>query len=69
MTDRRFSEICTTNNVGAPAVKDYIQPLADSYLRICEAKKPEERDHTEFFGLRDFYRFDDTRTALPAIRL
>ena len=50
-------------------MKDYIQPLADSYLRICEAKKPEERDHTEFFGLRDFYRFDDTRTALPAIRL
>jgi len=31
--------------------------LANGYLKICDAKKPEERDLTEFFGLRDFYRF------------
>ncbi|XP_067936897.1 E3 ubiquitin-protein ligase rnf213-alpha-like [Watersipora subatra] len=33
----------------------YIEPLAKAYLRICQAKKPDERDLTEFFGLRDFY--------------
>jgi len=28
-------------------------------LEICEVQKPEARNLTEFYGLRDFYRFVD----------
>lgn len=36
---------------------DFISQLARGYLDICAAQKPLARDLTEFFGLRDFYRF------------
>jgi len=40
-------------------VANYIAPLAKGYLEICEVQKPEARNLTEFYGLRDFYRFVD----------
>ena len=51
-----YREICRGSDTGDNAVGPFIDPLALGYLDICERKKPEERDLTEFFGLRDFYR-------------
>lgn len=53
-----FREICRSDRGAGNAVINLIKPLADGYLRTCKAKKPVERDMTEFFGLRDFYRYD-----------
>ena len=50
-------EICRSSQNGEDGVKPFIEHLAQGYLEICKAKKPEERDLTEFFGLRDFYRY------------
>ena len=47
-------EICKDSK---QRTEKYIEPLAKAYLHICDAKKPDERDLTEFFGLRDFYRY------------
>ena len=35
----------------------YISDLALGYLAICDTQKPEMRELTEFYGLRDFYRY------------
>lgn len=49
-------EICRSSNDLCMDVEKFIGSLAQAYQRICQAKKPEGRDLTEFFGLRDFYR-------------
>ena len=50
-----FREICDAG--GSKVNPEFISQLAGGYLDICVKQKPEARDLTEFFGLRDFYRF------------
>ncbi|XP_067935230.1 E3 ubiquitin-protein ligase rnf213-alpha-like [Watersipora subatra] len=50
------NEICKSRKkAGYSGVDAYIKPLTKSYRDICSKQKPDERDLTEFFGLRDFY--------------
>ncbi|XP_067940326.1 E3 ubiquitin-protein ligase RNF213-like [Watersipora subatra] len=48
-------EICRSSTAVCGHAEQFIGNLAKSYQEICKAKKPEGRDMTEFFGLRDFY--------------
>lgn len=52
-----YREFCRTAGTKATqAVKPLITSLVQGYIIACKDKKPDERDLTEFFGLRDFYR-------------
>ncbi|XP_067940321.1 E3 ubiquitin-protein ligase RNF213-like [Watersipora subatra] len=47
--------ICRSSTETCGNAEQFIGNLAKSFQQICKAKKPEGRDLTEFFGLRDFY--------------
>ena len=53
LTDR---EICFEDGIPENLGR-YISDLALGYLAICDTQKPEMRELTEFYGLRDFYRY------------
>ena len=38
-------------------LEEYFQPLARSYLEICK------KQHRQFFGLRDFYRYAKIKSS------
>ena len=50
-------EICFEDGIPAENLGRYISDLALGYLAICDTQKPEMRELTEFYGLRDFYRY------------
>ncbi|XP_067937583.1 E3 ubiquitin-protein ligase rnf213-alpha-like [Watersipora subatra] len=70
------AEICQTGSRTAAVEESFMRQLARGYLSICSEQKPEARDLTEFFGLRDFYslmkmvvNFAATRGGLTGNRL
>ena len=52
-----YSEICSGTSAGQSTVTPFIGSLAHGYLSICKQKNPDGRELTDFFGLRDFYRY------------
>ena len=46
--------ICSSDGTKLPYCEKLLGPLAKGYLKLCETTM----DIKEFFGLRDFYRFD-----------
>lgn len=49
-------EICSAHGTGDRGVSNLIDPLTKAYIKTCEEQRSPEREATDFYGLRDFYR-------------